>query len=61
MHHHAESAAKVRDGLILVRTLEAVVKNKYTNNHGKLACWASASHVEKPPKKAKPPTPPPTP
>lgn len=53
----AQSAANVREGMIKVRVLDAVVRNKYHNNPGKLAAWTSASHVEKPPKKKKP-TPP---
>lgn len=51
MHHRAESAADVRDGMIIVRTLEAVVKNKDANDPGELACWASESQVEKTPGK----------
>ena len=57
----ANNSANIREGMILVRTLEAIVKNKYANNPGKLAAWTSASHVEKAPKKATPPSPPPTP
>ena len=50
----------IRKGMIAVRTLDAVVRNKYANDPGKLAAWAwaSASHVEKPPKKKTTPTPP---
>lgn len=59
---HVEATAltgeTIRLGMVAVRILDAIVKNKYSNNVGKLAAWLSASHVEKPPKKAKPPTPP---
>ena len=53
----ADTAAKIRQGMIIVRTLDGIVKNKYTNNPGKLAAWISASHVEKAPKKKATPTP----
>jgi hypothetical protein len=42
--------------MVIVRILDAIVKNKYANDPGKLAAWISASHVEKPPKKKEPPT-----
>lgn len=51
----ADTSAKVREGMIIVRILDGIVKNKYTNDPGKLAAWISASHVEKPPKKSAPP------
>ena len=55
----AEVISNNRQGMIIVRTLDGVLKNKYANNPGKLAAWISASHVEKAPKtKPKPPTPP---
>lgn len=47
MSASAKSAANIREGMVIVRTLEAIVKNKYANNPGKLAAWTSASHVEK--------------
>lgn len=53
----ADEAAKVRQGMVIVRILDGIVKNKYANNPGKLAAWLSASHVEKAPKKKDPPTP----
>lgn len=54
----ADVSADIREGMVIVRTLDGVVKNIYANNPGKLAAWASASHVEKPPKaKEPPPTP----
>ncbi len=53
----AEEASKVRQGMIIVRILDGIVKNRYANDPGKLAAWISASHVEKAPKKTTPPTP----
>lgn len=52
----ADEAAKVRQGMIIVRILDGIVRNVYANDPGKLAAWFSASHVEKSPKK-KTPTP----
>ncbi len=43
----ADISAKIRQGMIIVRTLDGIVKNIYANNPGKLAAWVSASHVEK--------------
>ena len=53
----ADETSNVRQGMIKVRVLDGIVKNKYANNPGKLAAWISASHVEKAPKKKEPPTP----
>ncbi len=53
----AEEASKIRQGMIIVRILDGIVKNRYANDPGKLAAWISASHVEKAPKKTTPPTP----
>jgi hypothetical protein len=53
----ADEAAKVRQGMIIVRILDGIVRNVYANDPGKLAAWISASHVEKAPKKKAPPTP----
>lgn len=53
----AEIASKIREGMVIVRILDGILRNKYANNPGKLAAWLSASHVEKPPKKKAPPTP----
>lgn len=39
------------------KKLGAIVKNKYVNNPQKLAAWLVASHLERAPKPAKPPTP----
>ncbi len=51
----AQTAANIRAGMILVRTLDAIVKNRYAESPGKLAAWTSAKHVEKAPKKKDPP------
>ncbi|MEP7074448.1 MAG: hypothetical protein ABI878_01450 [Acidobacteriota bacterium] len=53
----AEIAEAIRLGTAAVQILDGVVRNKYASNTGKLAAWVSASHVEKAPKKPKPPTP----
>lgn len=53
----ADIAAKIRQGMIIVRTLDAIVRNIYANNPGKLAAWLSASHVKKAPQPTVPPTP----
>lgn len=37
----ADEAAKVREGMVIVRILDGIVKNKYANNPGKLAAWLS--------------------
>ncbi len=50
----ADTAAKVRQGMVIVRVLDGIVKNRYANDPGKLAAWISASHVEKAPKKRTP-------
>lgn len=50
----ADEAAKVRAGMVIVRILDGIVKNRYANDPGKLAAWISASHVEKAPKKKEP-------
>lgn len=52
-----DTSAKVREGMVMVHILDGIVKNKYSNDPGKLAAWISASHVEKAPKKKAPPTP----
>lgn len=44
----------LRLGMVAVRILDGVVKNKYDSDVGKLAAWISASHVEKAPKKKEP-------
>ena len=42
----------VREAMSLSRRRSAAVKLKYKNNPGKLASWAIASHLERPPKPA---------
>lgn len=36
-----------RKGLAALRICDAVIRNIYANNSGKLAAWLSASHVER--------------
>lgn len=48
----AELGAAIRRGMKALRVLDGVVKNKYRSNVGKLAAWATASHIERPPKAA---------
>lgn len=43
--------ALMREIMELSRRRSALVKLKYKNNPGKLAAWAIASHLEKPPKR----------
>lgn len=50
----AQIGAAVRRGMIAVRILNGVVRNRYRSNVGKLAAWTSASHIEKAPKKDQP-------
>lgn len=50
----AETAAKIREGMIAKRILDGIVKNVYDTKPGKLAAWVSASHVEKDPEKQTP-------
>jgi hypothetical protein len=53
----AETAPNLRQINVAVRTVLRLVRNIYANNPGKLAAWASASHVEAAPKKKAPTTP----
>jgi hypothetical protein len=56
-------------GVEIVRKLTSLMKVKHTNNPGKLAEWAAATHIERAPRRARPtppvsggsPTPPPQP
>ncbi len=48
--------ALVREMMAHSRQRSAMVKLKYKDNPGKLAAWAIASHLEKPPKKPQNPT-----
>jgi hypothetical protein len=50
----AETSSKLRQINVAVRTVDGIVRNKYANDPGKLAAWASARHVEKAPKKKQP-------
>lgn len=43
----AEIGAEIRKGMIAVRIMNGVIKNKFRNDVGKLAAWLSASHIEK--------------
>ena len=47
----AEIGEEVREGMVIRRQLDVVVRNKYKNNAGKLAAWQSAWHIEHPKKK----------
>jgi len=56
----------IADGLKLVKKLDAIVRNTYSNAPAALAEWTSASHTEHGPKRTQsaspsPPTPPPAP
>ena len=53
----ADTASKIREGMVAVRTIDGIVQNKYSNDPGKLAACLSAKHVEKDPKKKAPPMP----
>lgn len=53
----AKIGESIRREMIALRICDAVMKNHYAGNTGKLAAWLSASHVEHDPKKLAPPTP----
>lgn len=53
--------ATVSNGVEIVRKLDAIVRNKYTNNPAALAEWTSASHTERAPRRAASAAPPPPP
>jgi hypothetical protein len=53
-----ESNAKRDYCVARVRKLDGLVKIRYADNPGKLAEWTAASHIERPPKRAKPEPPP---
>jgi hypothetical protein len=63
--HVAANAAiddAISRGMVVVRKLNAIVKNKYANSPSVLAEWASASHTERAPRRSASATPtPPTP
>lgn len=62
---HVSAAAAIDDaiesGVNTVRELDPIMRNMFADDAAKLAAWLSASHVERAPKKAKPPAAPPTP
>jgi hypothetical protein len=43
----AEIDASDHTGMVALRICDAIIKNIYANNPGKLAAWLSASHVER--------------
>lgn len=43
----AEIDASDHTGMVALRTCDAIIRNIYANNPGKLAAWLSASHVER--------------
>jgi hypothetical protein len=62
---HVNARASIDDtidtGFEIVRKLDALVRNKYADNPGVLAEWASASHTERAPRRSAQPAEPPTP
>ena len=48
------------DCVTTVRDLTPLIKVRYANNPGKLAEWMAASHIERPPRRARPAEPPTT-
>ena len=58
----AEATAEIHDwvvqGMRTRRILDGIVRNIFFNDPGKLAAWQQAAHIERPPKKSTPPTPP---
>ena len=54
---HAAILADVDDLMQLKRTASYIIENVFADDIEALASWSSASHVENPPKKKKPPTP----
>jgi len=47
----SEIERSVEAGVRAVRTLDAIIKNKYSNNSGVIAEWLSASHTERSPRR----------
>jgi len=47
----ADISEEVREGMVIRRQLNVVVRNRYKNDAGKLAAWESAYHIEHPAKK----------
>jgi hypothetical protein len=62
---HVNARASIDDtidtGFEIVHKLDALLRNKYADNAGVLAEWASASHTERAPRRSAPPAEPPTP
>ena len=54
----ADIGEQVRQGMVIRRKLNVVVRNRYKNDPGKLAAWESAYHIEHPKKKKKNENPP---
>lgn len=54
MGHSVAAGASIEqsidDGVALVRKLDSIIKNKYSNNRAVLAEWTSASHTERDPR-----------
>lgn len=62
--HVAASAAidaGIEQGMVAVRRLDSIVRNKFHNDPATLAAWASARHIERVPRKPKDTTTPPPP
>jgi hypothetical protein len=60
--HVAAGAAideSIEQGMQAVRVLDAIVRNRHANDPAKIAEWASASHVERAPRRSRPAAPPP--
>ena len=55
---NAETNDKIAQMIALKSTTGHMVPNFCTNNPGAIAAWHSTAHVEAPPKKKVPPTPP---
>ncbi|HEX8138899.1 MAG TPA: hypothetical protein VF544_15125 [Pyrinomonadaceae bacterium] len=51
----------IERGMRIVRELDAIMRNIYEDNPGKLAAWLSASRVERPPRRRPQPPAPPAP
>lgn len=47
-------------GVIVVRELDAIMRNQFAADPASLAAWLSASHTERPPRRVAPDAPPPT-
>jgi hypothetical protein len=62
LFNHAEATgglnASFRKAMALSSKRDKRVRMKYRDNPAKLAAWTVASHLERTPKKATPPTPP---